>query len=186
MAQDEWFPAKFLFAIDKRFQRWLGQCKRSNVTRLEINDRILDLDNIVDLVLNGTFTMNLPLAFKKTMTTMTNDEARKDDRDEPKAKKQKQEEKKKKDESKIVTNDAQHPDLKLRDGKDWKGRFQNANASDRPSWDGTKSKKMCIRWHLKGNCYDNCSRKESHVPASEIPALKLAEAKSFSAKCRNK
>lgn len=184
IAQDEWFPAKFLFAIDKRFQRWLGQCKRSNITRMEINDRILDLDDIVDLVLNGTFTMTLPLAFKKT-TTSPNNETRKDDKDEPKAKKQKQDDKRKKDDSKTVTNEAQHPDLKLRDGEDWKGKFQNAHASDRPSWDGTKSKKMCIRWHLKGNCYDNCSRKESHVPASEIPSAKLAEAKAFLAKCRS-
>jgi hypothetical protein len=42
---------------------------------------------------------------------------------------------------------------------------------------------MCARFHIKGNCVDNCTRKESHVMNDKIPDNKRAAMKVFLAKC---
>jgi hypothetical protein len=43
---------------------------------------------------------------------------------------------------------------------------------------------MCTRWHLKGDCYDNCARAVSHVTNDNIPDKKRAEFLTFLSKCR--
>jgi hypothetical protein len=57
-------------------------------------------------------------------------------------------------------------------GKSWKDTFGKQFPRDRPSWEGKV--KMCMRWHIKGNCYDNCARVTSHVTKDKIPANKKA------------
>ncbi len=83
-----------------------------------------------------------------------------------------------------VKNDNQHESFKLKDGESWKKTFKSAHTDDRPSWDGEKSKKMCIRFHILGNCFEDCDRKESHVPKDQIPTEKVTEMCKFIAKCR--
>jgi hypothetical protein len=34
---------------------------------------------------------------------------------------------------------------------------------------------MYVKWHLKGDCYDNCARVVSHVTNDNIPNKKQAE-----------
>jgi hypothetical protein len=43
---------------------------------------------------------------------------------------------------------------------------------------------MCARFHIKGDCFDNCTRKESHVTNDKIPDDKRAAMTEFLAKCR--
>jgi hypothetical protein len=43
---------------------------------------------------------------------------------------------------------------------------------------------MCARWHIKGDCFDNCAQAISHVPKQKIPADKKAEFLTFMSKCR--
>ena len=43
---------------------------------------------------------------------------------------------------------------------------------------------MCARFHIKGNCFDNCKRKESHITNDKIPDDKRAAMKEFLTKCR--
>ncbi len=66
IALNKWFAAAcFLFAIDKCFQRWLNECKQAQILRADVNDRIIDFSNVIELVLNGTFSMPLPPSFKR-------------------------------------------------------------------------------------------------------------------------
>jgi hypothetical protein len=58
----------------------------------------------------------------------------------------------------------------------------NSFPQDRPSWKGKV--KMCARWHIKGDCYDNCTRVTSHVTKDKIPADKKAGFLTFMKKCR--
>jgi hypothetical protein len=44
---------------------------------------------------------------------------------------------------------------------------------------------MCARWHLKGDCYNNCLRVISHVTNDKIPDNKRAEMVGFLTKCRD-
>jgi hypothetical protein len=43
---------------------------------------------------------------------------------------------------------------------------------------------MCARWFIKGDCFDTCSRKNSHVPDDKIPSDKPANFSAFMKKCR--
>ena len=45
IVNDEAFPAKVMYAIDIRIQRWLAECKRAS-DRCEVGDRIIDLSEI--------------------------------------------------------------------------------------------------------------------------------------------
>ncbi len=86
-----------------------------------------------------------------------------------------------------VKNKSQHKSFKLKEGESWKKTFKTVkNTDDRPSWEGKKTKKMCIKYHILGNCFDNCDRLESHVPKDQIPAVKVTEMCAFITKCRNR
>jgi hypothetical protein len=65
IALDEFFSAKFLFAIDKQVQHWLRLCKTAHNSRTQVNKRILQFKDLIDTVLNGTFHMKLPPSFAK-------------------------------------------------------------------------------------------------------------------------
>jgi hypothetical protein len=77
---------------------------------------------------------------------------------------------------------AQDKDFALETGKSWKDTFSKQLPQDRPTWEGKV--KMCTRWHIKGNCYDNCARVTSHVTKDKIPANKKAGFLTFMKKCR--
>ncbi len=47
IALDEFFVAKFMFAIDQQVQRWLKSCKRAENSRNKVNDKCLDLDEVI-------------------------------------------------------------------------------------------------------------------------------------------
>jgi hypothetical protein len=68
IALDEFFMAKFMFAINRQVQRWLKSCERAENSQNEVNDKCLDLDEVIEQVLNGTFGMTLPPAFMKVKT----------------------------------------------------------------------------------------------------------------------
>jgi hypothetical protein len=64
-ALDEFFAAKFLVGVDTRVQRLLKSCKLAQNFCTQVNNRILQFNNLINAVLNGTFHMTLPMAFKK-------------------------------------------------------------------------------------------------------------------------
>lgn len=184
IALDEWFPSRFLYAVDKRVQLFLTECKLAE-TRVEVNDRHLDFSDIIGSVLYGTFTMPLPPTFQKITsddagTKRSGDNTEKDNG----GKKQKSGKNEKNEKKVIVKNTNQHEAFKMREGETWKKTFKGVHVSSRPTWDGEKTSKMCIKWHIHGECFECCDRKESHVPKEEIPAAKVTEMCAFIAKCR--
>jgi hypothetical protein len=72
----------------------------------------------------------------------------------------------------LVKNLAQDNDFALATGKSWKDTFSKQFPHDRPSWEGKVT--MCARWHIKGGCYDNCTRVISHITKDKIPTNKKA------------
>ena len=146
---DEWFAACFLFVIDQRFQCWLNKCKHAQILRANVNDRIIDFSNVIELVLNGTFTMPLLPSFQRINSKAAinkrfgNDLAKEDNK-----KKQKSDKKEKQEKLVIVKNKHQHNSFKIKQNNSWKRNFKSAYVKSRPSWDGKKTKKMCIKWHI--------------------------------------
>jgi hypothetical protein len=184
-ALDEWFPCKFLFAVDRRVQLFLTQCKVAE-NRFDVNDKLLDFSDITDSILFGNFRMPLPPAFKK-VTTAVIGEKRAGDNNQANGKRQKGEKNgKEKDKEPLVPvkNLDQHEAFKMREGESFRKNFKTAHKEDRPTWDGTKSSKMCIRYHILGQCFESCDRKESHLPKEQLPADKVEEMRAFIAKCR--
>jgi hypothetical protein len=184
IALDEWFVACFLFAIDKCFQRWLNKCKWAQISRANVNDTIIDFSNVIELVLNRTFTMPLLPSFKRINSKAAinkhsgNDLAKEDNK-----KKQKSNKKEKQRKSVIIKNKHQHESFKMKQNESWKRNFKSACIDSRPSWDSKKTEKMCIKWHIHWECFDNCNRKESHIPKEDIPPMKVKEMCAFMAKC---
>ncbi len=119
IALDEFFVAKFMFAIDQRVQRWLKSCERAENFRNKVNDKCLDLDDVIEQVLNKAFTMTLPPAFTKVKTEAT---VKKNTEGKHKGGKGKEGKGRKKQKSKDgkgtgVTNTTQPAEFKLTAGK---------------------------------------------------------------------
>ncbi len=188
IALDEWFAPRFLYAVDKQVQLFLTEFKLAE-TRLKVNDRHLDFTDIIQTVLYGTFTMSLPPTFQKVDSEFAGTKRAGDktdkDADGKKQKSDKSDKPEKKQEKQvIVKNPSQHEDFKMKLGESWKKNFKTSNVNDRPTWDGEKSTKMCLCWHVLGECFEGCDRKESHVPKDMIPTDKVTGMCAFIAKCR--
>jgi hypothetical protein len=191
IALDNFFAAKFLLAVDRRVQRWLRMCKACTTTEMSVNDNILDFRDFLEHVLNGSFMMNLLPSFKVVHVKIKADAANDakpaaaagagveaGDGKGGRGKKRKCEN----GNGNLVKNPAPKEDFAVKTGKLWVETFSKQLAMERPSWDGKVN--MCTRWHTKGDCLDNCSRKESHVEKDKIPANKKASFLTYMLKCR--
>ena len=69
IALDNFFVAKVLFAVDKQIQRWMKMSELAHISRSQVNDKVLDFEDLVDGVLNGTFYLKLPTTFKMQQCT---------------------------------------------------------------------------------------------------------------------
>ena len=63
------FAAKVMYAIDIRFQRWLGECKRAR-DRCEVDNRIIDLREILNDISNSRFFVELPPPLSQNQLTL--------------------------------------------------------------------------------------------------------------------
>jgi hypothetical protein len=161
IALDEWFPCRFLFAIDRRVQIFLAECKVA-VTRMDVNDAHLDFKDI--------------LGSDGSKKDASGGKKRKSDKSDGNNEK--------KEKLVVVKNTNQHELFAMKPGETWKKTFKSAHVNLRPTWDGVNSQKMCIKYHIEGSCFTTCDRIESHVPKDQIPAEKVAEMCKFIAKCR--
>jgi hypothetical protein len=187
IALDEFFPSKFLLAVDRRVQRWLRSCQNATLSRSHVNDNILDFDNLLEQVLNGSFHMVLPPSFKKVDVTPKLDaKTSGNDEKEPKGDPNNSKKKRKSEDGNgnLVRNTAQDEDFVCKAGENWKETYSKQFPHDRPFFDEANKVKMCARWFIKGDCYDNCSRKASHVSKDNLSADKKASFLGFMKKCR--
>jgi hypothetical protein len=189
IALDKFLAAKFLFAIDKQVQHWLRLCKSAHNSCTQVNNRILQFKDLINTVLNGTFHMNLPPSFAKvsgqaTTLSAPTENKQADGKNKGGSKDGKgQKNKKVMTEMETSSRTQRSPlssNLLLENrGKD---NFTTILPHDRPAW--TNKIWMCARWHLKGDCYDNCARAVSHMMNKNIPDKKRAEILTFLSKCR--
>ena len=192
IALDEWFAAKLLFALDKRVQRWLRSCKNATVSRAHVTDYVLDFENLLEQVFNGNFHMVLPMSFKKIEVEPKSDTSNLSKRtlaggnisNDPDTNPKKGKRKSENGNGNLVSNSAQDEEFKVRAGETWKDTFSKQFPLDRPFWDEASKVKICARWHIKGDCFDNCARKASHVTKDKMPKDKRALFLAFMKKCR--
>ena len=81
----------------------------------------------------------------------------------------------------LVKNSAQDEDFKMAASESWKDTFSKQFPHERPIWD--RKIKMCARWHINSDCYDNCTQVASHVTNGKIPAEKKESFLAFMSKC---
>ena len=99
-----------------------------------MNDRIIDFSNVIELVLNGTFTMPLLPSFQRINSKVAinkrsgDDLAKKDNK-----KKQKSDKKEKQEKLVIVKNEHQHKSFKMKQNESQKRNFKLAFIDSRPS-----------------------------------------------------
>ena len=160
------------------------------MTRLSVNNKVIDFGDLLEHVLNGTFMMTLPPSFKVVhagSNAATVDDAKQAAAagvNAGEAGEGKGRGKKRKSENgngNLVKIPAPDKDLAMKPGKSWAETFSKKFPKDRPSWDGKIN--MCARWYIKGDCFDDCSCKGSHIGKDKIPADKKASSITYMAKC---
>ncbi len=146
------FIAKFLFSIDDRINKWLGECGRVltvEQTSLELEDFISIL---TDLKLNRYYC-DLPTSIK---LIAKRDDEKTDNKVTPTRKR-----KTSSDGSnnfKVISNNEIENEWKLKDQEtwqDWRHKVGNAPLLSCNS-------KPCLKYHVKGTCFEDCKNKASH------------------------
>ncbi len=130
IALDDFFAAKFLFAIDKQVQCWLRSCKTAHDSRTQVNNGILQFEDLINTVLNGTFHMNLPSSLAKvsgpaaTLSASTENKQA-DGKIKGGSKDGKEQKKQKSDDGNgnLIKNTTQPLEFKLTTGESWKDNF---------------------------------------------------------------
>ena len=149
IVSDRLFPAKVMYAINIRYQCWLSECKRAS-GRCEVNDRIIDLTEIINDISNSCFFVEPPSSFKSSTNSM---DARSSggtgSSQEGGHKRRGDNEEKDNGKKRHVQNKNQIEEFKIREGESWKNGFCGKCVDACPIWKGNKREKMYPRWHSK-------------------------------------
>ena len=137
---DKLFIAKFLYSVDERLYIWLKECLRSNLVD-ETNTSLVQFQSIMMDVQIGSFHQTLPPGVVKRAS------ADSDHRD----KRQKQ--------PSMVKNHSLEANLRLKADEAFKTVFGGL-AIRGPNL--STHCKPCLKWHVKGVCWDDCDHKASH------------------------
>ena len=169
IAGDREYAAKFLYALEIRIQRWKGECQQEK-DRSCVNDRIVDFDDVVEQVLNSSLNIVLPPTFVKP----TEQEQTGSGAGGASNKKEKENKKRKERENnaneRMTKNEAPITEFLMSEGEDWRRDYAGKNTKDRPKWD--KETFMCVRWYVRGECFNDCNNKNSHSKADDVPQEK--------------
>jgi hypothetical protein len=141
-------------------------CEQASFSCTQVNNNVLKFEDLLEQVLNRVFNLNLPASFKKiknpTKTAAVDDNKQAAAGNNEKGNSSNRRKRKNKNSNgNLVENKTQDKDLVPNEGETWKDTFSKQFLQDRPTWDGKV--KMCARWHIKGDCYDNCARVISHI-----------------------
>jgi len=181
IAADGDLPAKILYAMEIRIQRWLGECEKYE-DRSMVNDRLVCFDEVFEMVMSCSLNVTLPPNFIKSPPknpTVTPPGAEDEDgKGHEKSKKRKQGDG---DEDRIIKNTAPITEFLMKEGGIWKRDFAGKCSRDRPTWG---DEWMCARWHIHGECFVDCNNKSSHVAACAVPQAKRDEFKTYLTKVR--
>ena len=135
---------KFICAIDERIYLWLKQCRsKESVTDTDI--ALVEFSTLLSDVQLNRFSYFLPPSITRLDT---GDVANK------KLKKRKE-----KDRAEMIKNTAQVEEWKLRASESWETVFKEKTVDGPILSFGCKP---CLKFHVKGVCYDDCKNSESH------------------------
>jgi hypothetical protein len=180
IAANSELPAKILYAMEIRIQRWLGECVKFKDWSM-VNNRLVSFDKVFETVMNSTMNITLPPNFvkptPKISLTSNNIMPAGEDGKQKGGKKLKSG---KVDGERITKNVAPISKFLMKDSKNWKQHFARKCSKDCPKWDDTTF--MCARWHIRGECFVDCNNKASHVGACAVPPAKRKEFKAYIAK----
>ena len=182
--RDKNFATKLGYAIDTRVFRWLQQC-RTNHSRTQVNDSLLQFDHLIDQVLTDSFLQVLPTTFKNFQHPTKKADNSDDDTStgsvSPNKKKRQANntpsQKKKEENTKTISS------WLAEDNNEYKRCFAAQNLKDRPIF---RNKPMCQRYHSKGFCFDDCLNKITHVPSGDIDSATSAAYNKYVIKCKSK
>jgi len=146
---DEEFPAKFLLAVDTRFQIWLTDCKLAK-NRDEVDNLIIDFRPLANQVIFGSFHMILPPTFsmkspKATKTSGPEDTGKRRDADEDKHDKKRG--KGNDDAHSLVKTESPHGEICMLANETWVANFAGKQLDQHPKWNDKC--KCCPRWFLQ-------------------------------------
>ena len=149
---DKMFIAKFLFSIDDRINKWLGECGRVSTVEQTSLELVGFISIITDLKLNRYYC-DLPNSIK---SIAKGDDEKTENKVIPTRKR-----KSSGDGSnnlKVISNDKIENEWKLKDQElwqDWRHKVGNAPLLSCNS-------KPCLKYHVKGTCFEDCKNKASH------------------------
>ncbi len=178
IASDHTYPAKILYTIEIRIQRWLRHCEQ-NEDRSSIDNRIIDMDPVTEHILNSSLMIDLPPIFtdanpshtKGTIAPTAAAGGQQQQGGENRGKKRKEcngtEAAKQ-----YIKNENMIEEFKIKETENWKKDFASKNAKDRPKWNDKCW--VCVRWFTKGDCFNECNNKDSHVGTNDVPVDKKA------------
>ncbi len=133
IAADSELPAKNLYAMEIRIQRWLGECLKFE-DRLIVNDRLISFDKVFEMVMNSTMNVSLPPNFvKPTPKNSPTSNKVKPAREEGKRKGGKKRKSGKADGERITKNVVPISEFLMKDGKNWKEHFAGKCSKDCPN-----------------------------------------------------
>ena len=143
------FIAKLMCSVDHRIFQWLTQC--SQVQSVESTTvSLLDFSSLFEDVMMHRFHYILPLAVKKISPPK---------RDMDKGEGSGDKDRKKARRAAMVRNEAIPLEWKLQDSENWDNVFRNKTMEGPTLSMGCK---FCLKFWVKGVCYDDCKQKMSH------------------------
>ena len=125
------FTEKFLFAIDRRVQRWFKSCELAVNSRSQVNARCLQFNDVIDSVLNKFLHIVLPPTF--TIVSGTAADSKTKGGGGKEGNRQKKGKSKDGNEN-TVKNTTQPEEVKLTTEELWKEHFANILPHNWPAW----------------------------------------------------
>ena len=145
---DDEFIAKFLYCIDDRINEWLHECMRAKT----VEDTSLDLikfSTIVSDIQLNKFVVFLPNSIKRLSKRPIDNQKDDNNRDEKRARQNNQ-----------IRNENLSKEWALKQGESWNKTFKGKIKEGPMLGCGTYP---CLKYHVKGICYDDCSFRASHI-----------------------
>ena len=144
---DEEFIAKLMYSIDDRINKWLHECVRATTVQ-DTSGALVEFSGILTDIKLNRFICFLPGNIKKLSKRNATLEDSNDERVKKKRKNETQ-----------IRNENMVADWKLQGNENWNKFFKGKSKEGPILSCGTHP---CLKFHVKGVCYDDCSFKASH------------------------
>ena len=144
---DEYFIPKFLCSIDERVYYWLKQCS-TKASIIDTDLTLIEFTSLLNDVQLNRFTYLLPPRIAKLTSEQEGDDINKPKKREKTG-----------NTPVMVRNHDMDSDWKLRSNETWNTIFRNKSING-PTL--SANCKPCLKYHVKGVCYEDCAHKESH------------------------